>query len=242
MGVAYNPKIVTDGLVLALDAANPKSYPGTGTTFINLTGNGVNGTLINSVIPTTEFGGGLTADGISGYIDYGNDASMQVTPASSFTIITIFKMLSNVYRPTLTNGASPIFGRGSTSGSHGIGWQSIDGAHILQIGLRATDNISVVITPSVNLNQVYYVAMSYSPTRLNIFLDKEKVADNLSTTSLVGKTLDNEPWRSFSFNAVTGGNSAYANGRLYYASFYNRALSDSEIQNNFNALHGRYGI
>ena len=48
MGVDYNPKIVTNGLVLCLDAANVKSYPGSGTTWIDLSGNGNNGTLTNT--------------------------------------------------------------------------------------------------------------------------------------------------------------------------------------------------
>jgi hypothetical protein len=45
MAISYNPRIVTDGLVLALDAGNPKSYPGSGTTWTDLSGNGNNGTL-----------------------------------------------------------------------------------------------------------------------------------------------------------------------------------------------------
>jgi hypothetical protein len=49
MAISYNPRIVTDGLVLALDAGNPKSYPGSGTTWTDLSGNGNNGTLVNGV-------------------------------------------------------------------------------------------------------------------------------------------------------------------------------------------------
>ncbi len=48
MGIAYNPKIVTDGLVLCLDAANPKSYPGSGTTWFDISGNGNNFTIDDS--------------------------------------------------------------------------------------------------------------------------------------------------------------------------------------------------
>ena len=47
MGIAYNPKIVTDGLVLCLDAANTKSYSGTVTSWTDLSGNGNTGTLTN---------------------------------------------------------------------------------------------------------------------------------------------------------------------------------------------------
>jgi hypothetical protein len=47
MGFFRGPKIVTDGLILALDAASPRSYPGTGTTWYDLSGQGNNGTLVN---------------------------------------------------------------------------------------------------------------------------------------------------------------------------------------------------
>jgi hypothetical protein len=49
MALSHSPSIVTDGLVLCLDAGNPKSYPGSGTTWTDLSGNGNNGTLVNGV-------------------------------------------------------------------------------------------------------------------------------------------------------------------------------------------------
>lgn len=63
MALAHNPKIVTDGLVLCLDAANPKSYPGSGTVWSDLSGNGNNGTLVNGVGYNSNNGGYLTFDG-----------------------------------------------------------------------------------------------------------------------------------------------------------------------------------
>jgi hypothetical protein len=45
MAIAYSPKIVTNGLRFAIDAANPRSYPGSGTTIYDLSGNGYNGTM-----------------------------------------------------------------------------------------------------------------------------------------------------------------------------------------------------
>ena len=55
MGLAHSPRIVTDGLVLCLDAASKRSYPGTGTTWTDLKG-GNNGTLTNG--PTFDTGNG----------------------------------------------------------------------------------------------------------------------------------------------------------------------------------------
>ena len=59
----FNNSIVTDGLILHLDAGNKNSYPGSGTTWTDLSGNGYNATLNNSVGFTTSSGGMLTLNG-----------------------------------------------------------------------------------------------------------------------------------------------------------------------------------
>ena len=68
MALAHSPKIVTDGLVLCLDAANPKSYPGSGTTWTDLSGNGNNGTLVNGASYNSVNNGVFVLDA-----DDGND-------------------------------------------------------------------------------------------------------------------------------------------------------------------------
>ena len=68
MGVAYNPNIVTDGLVLCLDAANKRSYPGTGTTWTDRSANGNNGTLTNGPTFDSANGGSIVFDGTNDYV------------------------------------------------------------------------------------------------------------------------------------------------------------------------------
>jgi len=70
--LAHSPRIITDGLVLCLDAGNPKSYPGSGTTWTDLSGNGNNGTLTNG--PTYNSGnlGSLVFDGVNDYVNLGD--------------------------------------------------------------------------------------------------------------------------------------------------------------------------
>ena len=68
MATNYNPRIVTDGLVLALDAGNTKSYPGSGSTWTDLSGNGNNGTLAGGVGYSSSNGGSLTFDGSNDYV------------------------------------------------------------------------------------------------------------------------------------------------------------------------------
>jgi hypothetical protein len=68
MGIAYNPRTITDGLVLCLDAANSKSYPGSGTTWTDLSGLGNTGTLTNGPTYSSANGGSLVFDGVNDYV------------------------------------------------------------------------------------------------------------------------------------------------------------------------------
>ena len=80
MGVAYNTSIVRNGLVLYLDAANKKSYPATGTTWFDLSGNGRNGTLTNG--PTYD-GQSIVFDGID------DSSTANLTGVTNFSALTI---------------------------------------------------------------------------------------------------------------------------------------------------------
>ena len=67
MGLSHSPSLVMNGLVLCLDAGNSKSYPGTGTTWTDLSGNGNNGTLTNGPTYSSANGGSLVFDGTNDY-------------------------------------------------------------------------------------------------------------------------------------------------------------------------------
>ena len=94
MAVSAGPKIVKDGLVLCLDAGNSESYPGSGTTWTDLSGNGNNGTLTNGPTFNTGSLGSISFDGINDYCDVGN------TLTNGFTEMTI-----SVFAKTITLSA-----------------------------------------------------------------------------------------------------------------------------------------
>ena len=70
MATNYNPSIVTDGLQLCFDAANPKSYPGSGTTWYDLSGNDKHGTLLNEPSFSSDKGGCFVFDGTNDRISF----------------------------------------------------------------------------------------------------------------------------------------------------------------------------
>jgi hypothetical protein len=84
MAFFHSPRIVTDGLVLALDAANSLSYPGSGTTWTDLSGKGNNGTLVNGPTFDQANGGSIVFDGTD---DYVNLPDGLLSGTGDFTII-----------------------------------------------------------------------------------------------------------------------------------------------------------
>ena len=73
MGINYNPRIVTNGLVLALDAGNIKSYPGSGTTWGDLSGNGNVGIMTNGPVYSSMNGGTIVFDGNNDNVSIGTN-------------------------------------------------------------------------------------------------------------------------------------------------------------------------
>jgi hypothetical protein len=243
MSLFHSPRIVLDGLVMCLDAANPKSYPGSGTAWADLSNNANNGTLVNNPTFNTENLGSITSNGVNNYITYGNPDLMKVTVNSSFTINVVFKIISPPIRNDTTTAATVIFGRGATAGSHGIGLDSNKdtGIHRIVMGLRATDNTTVSSLYTISLNTIYFITLSYSPSALVSYVNGTEFT-NLNTASLSGKTISDSTWETFRNRAVTGGNAQFVEGSIYFASFYDNVLTATEVQQNFNALRGRFGI
>jgi len=68
MAFSYSPKIATDGLVLCLDAANNRSYPGSGTAWTDLSRGGNNGALTNGPTFNSANGGSIVFDGTNDYV------------------------------------------------------------------------------------------------------------------------------------------------------------------------------
>ncbi len=84
MSLLHSPKIVTNGLVLCLDAASRKSYPGTGNVWRDLSGNGNNGTLTNGPTFSSANGGSIVFDGI--YDPVLGVSNLPISGNASFTI------------------------------------------------------------------------------------------------------------------------------------------------------------
>jgi hypothetical protein len=228
MAISYNPRIVTDGLVLALDAGNPKSYPGSGTTWTDLSGNGNNGTLVNGVGYNSGNGGSLSFDGVDDYINFSS-----FTNPYSETVIVWVKSATELWDDTgwisssrAQNGHIIHPNGGTKSITFYVIPETVSYRPILSI---TPDNIMIphmycYTTNGSNLHQVYFDGS---------FMGQ-------STTNIT-RTLTPSPQRyDVGFDNAGGGR--YGNGNIYSCLRYNKALSASEIQQNFNATRSRFSI
>ena len=83
MALAHSPSIVTNGLKVCFDAANPKSYPGSGTTWYDLSPSGISATLYNGAVLNRDKGGVIAFDGTD---DYAQTADVNLGPSGSISI------------------------------------------------------------------------------------------------------------------------------------------------------------
>ena len=219
--------IVTGGLVLLLDAANTKSYPTTGTTWTDISRGGNNGTLINGPTFNSANGGSIVFDGTNDYIK---------PPASTNLQLTDFT-LSSWVRINVQNIQQFIIDT-STSLSNGSGYSyRINSDNKIRFwAYDANNNLNsnTIILPNI----WYNILVTYNNTTKlqSIYINGVFDISNTHTNPFVVSTVTN---LQIGGSSILGG---YLNGRITQVSIYNRALSPTEIQQNFNATRSRFGI
>jgi hypothetical protein len=222
----YFGGIVTNGLVLDLDAAKVASYPGTGTAWYDISGNNNNGTLING--PTFSGIGKQASIVFDGVDDFVSGSGTKLTTQG--TIITWFKT-SNTY----TNNylfSLPFASGGSNGFDLGFG-----GTTAFR-GVLATTVSQAILTYTTTYsdNNWHMGALTYNGATATLYYDGVARTSASITGSLL-QTVNGE------FNVARFGSyGAYVAASISNVTVYNRALSADEVSQNFNALRGRYGI
>jgi hypothetical protein len=207
---------VTNGLVLYWDAGNLDSYPGTGTTIYDLSGNGNNGTLYNGVGYNQTNGGVLTFDGVD---DYG----ISYNPNLSTTTSTVMgaARYSGATRGRIINSTDVNWLMGhwnnSTENYYALGW-------VTPVGIGNSDT-----------NWRIYAALGNQPTD-NYAL---YVNNTVTATSTDGSSGPD----GISIGAQTfGGTSEFSTGQFSFVLVYNRILTAAEMTQNYNFFKGRFGL
>lgn len=235
MGFHRGPTIVRDGLVLYLDAANPKSYPGSGTTWNDLSGNGNNGTLINGPTFSTDNNGNIVFDGVNDSVTILNPSNLLTTYNESITYET------NIYIPSSSTWSNGFFGniisRGTYGGFNGLGKSSID--NVIVAYYRGNTSGVAQATSTITRDTWYHCVSIWNGTSALLYINGE--LKSISTVELVGGP--EETLITIGGARALGGNVGLPfEGEITFIKIYNRALTPEEIQQNYNATKGRFNL
>jgi hypothetical protein len=233
MGLNHSPKIVTDGLVLCLDAANVKSYPGSGTNWTDLSGNGRNGTLTNGPTYSSDVGGSIVFDGTVGKV-------VTVTYNSSNFVNTNFTWISWVKGKGSPTVNMPQIGYGSGGWPRLGFFENVGTWYFQQYNNSGPPTISTVScgTGSETVWKQICCVGNFTQSKIIGYNNGSYVTEATYVSSAGNDSVFGIGRAGTTFG---GWNEAYL-GNIAQVSIYNRALSIAEIQQNFNALRGRFGI
>ena len=240
MACNSGPDIIEDGLVLCLDAANINSYPKSGTTWSDLSGNGNHGTLNNMDASnfSSDNGGSLTFDGTNEKVNCGNFLS---DAQSALSICVWFKPS---YVPSGSQKAfrlvSRFTGTGSTAGrvvldtNDGLG--NGHGARFV-ISNSGNTTYQAYVGSVLETKWLFYVGtFSQADSKIKIYKNAQELAST-NTSGTIGAY--NYPWNLGEDN-TTVSDQEWFDGNMASVSIYNRALTADEIRQNYEATVGRY--
>lgn len=227
MSYGYGKSIVTDGLVFYVDAGNSSSYPGSGTTWTDLIGSN-NGTLTNGPAFNSANAGNIDFDGSNDKVTFSTDLFSGSNEGTLMLVInpdtTSFDGKFFNQSGTLVNGSTFAF----TPETGGIRYRHYGGNITYGAGTMSAGNIyhiAVVIPSGASTTDdvlAYIDGVNYSGSRTGG--SDQTLNIGTGTTNLGHGTSSGD----------------YFEGKIYYTMVYDRALTASEILQNYNALKNRF--
>jgi hypothetical protein len=220
MGYSYGPSIVKDGMVMCLDAGNRKSYAGSGTSWVDLSRNGNNGTLTNGPTFSIANGGSIVFDGTNDQIDCGNALSLQITIGT----------ISAWFNATNAN-----------SGFNGIitkrhAWSLFVQDNVLMTFDWGSGAVSRSTGITVGNGLWNHATMSF-----NTNIDNGAIVYLNGVAVLTTRIIHYNHAYGVRIGESSGANQ-FLTGNVASASVYNRRLSAAEVLQNYNATKGRFGL
>ena len=230
MGAYVGPDItIEEGLVLNIDAANPKSYIGSGTLAYNMASPINSGSLIANPTFSSENAGAFNFDGVDSYI--------QVDPPipQATTEITVNVWFKGTGAPSNNDVAGGCLFSGNPVLNHGP-FLSYSWANE-QIYWGIVPNQTYNISTGFGQNTIHNVCSTFSKPTLKTYKNGVLVDTDTQNTDVTyqSNTFGNRigEWGFASFQRTF-------NGQIYLIQVYNRELSQAEILQNYNALKPRF--
>ena len=258
MAFSHSPKVVTDGLVLCLDAASKNSYPGSGTTWTDLSGNGNDGTLTNGPTFSSDKGGTIVFDGTDDYVDTGLYLSStcsiscwykreetDITNGNEGRVMNVncwnntgsnnffYMIITDPYYNPSPGGSVEVWAYGYTAGSRDDWYPSGQ------------------TYPSL-LNVWRNIVLTFDSSSGYAYMDGEYMgSDTLPFTGWKA----GDPGYSASGNGQstllfggrrgygsTGAPSSFLNGQIANCMVFNHTLTAAQVKQNFNTQRSKFGV
>jgi hypothetical protein len=239
MAVFSGPEMVEEGLVLCLDAGNPRSYPGSGTTWFDLSGRGNHFNIYNSPQFTNSR---FIFDGLDEYMQSAN--TLDLSQTNKVTVQYLFRVLSYTTVKVLFEISGNF---NSNANSFGSFYADTTAQDQIPMGIKASGGYNYNLYDKSLYNDLgwkfcnWVMDRSITSGTQNLFYTQGVFRTGTNSLTSIGS----ENFVNDYFYIATRGNNLgqfNANIELSHFTIYNRALSSTEIQQNFNALRGRFGI
>lgn len=230
MAYFNGPRIVTDGLVLCLDAASSKSYPGSGDTWYDLSNRKNNAQLFNSPSVSSNF---FSFNGIDSYGVISSNLKTIIEDSSEFTLLS----LANIKE---IEHVDNLVGWGNAN-SDGGGVVRTFGFYARNSDLQAMYNHTAQFGGSDLLDKWIFYVSRYTLT--NVYANCYGGVVRANSGSVTG----GKTWKEISTSypitiSKTSYFSRYMHADISLIQGYNRFLSDEEVLQNFNAIKGRFNL
>jgi hypothetical protein len=224
MGLSHSPSTITQNLVLCLDAANPKSYPGSGTTWTDLSGVNSSGELVNS--PTYNSSN-------LGFFQFATNTFTRI--ANNTALDTQTPTVEVWVKTNNTNQNGFWFEKGTVNTQYSLFQEGTNIRWRMNIG--GITQLSVDTATYMNTSNWYQVVGTYTSGTRRLYINGNLV----NSDTLSGTIATNSGGMSIGvYGGFNGSRGYYYNGNLAACRVYNRVLTASEIQQNFIATRSRF--
>ena len=230
MGFYRGPHVVTDGLVLWLDAANPRSYPGSGTVWSDMSGNNNTGTLTNGPTFSSASLGSIVFDGTNDYSLFGNILNFTTEPFSFSYWVNFNRLTTNQV------GQGPIVLFKGAFQTRGYYDQILtDGSIIFVTNQIGAYQITSASPGTILPENWYNISYTRTGSSVRIYVNGVDRVSVAATHINPGTSTDSFRLAVYEF---------FIFARMNLSSFmtYNRVLTSQEVKQNYDALKGRYNL
>jgi hypothetical protein len=239
ISINYIPSINRNSIVLELDPADIDSYLGTGTSWLDLTDNDVDGTLTNGVIFNSSSPQNFSFDGVDDFVELGNPAALDIVNEITHNLwIYIDSNYANGFNGVLTKANS-----GSAGGSLSHTLIYIDSSdHFVARYGRSNGSVGqMVLDTNLTLNTWINYTVTYDGQNIRLYKNGGEIDSAAQTGTIYNTNQDTgvKLGRDGRFSFDSG---RQFHGDIGYFSVYDRALTAQEVELNFEAIRTRFGL